>query len=654
MAVAAQAIDSSVRLRMGFGQLAFLLFFILLLVWHTQDEIVEGWDSYQDIQNLMSESAFSLKVMAMVHELQRERGISVGFLANNGRLFGPELQEQRQKSDSRIQALLLHGQSFPDNAFTHDLTKNLQQLHLHLDELKIQRQNIDRAVCSSVDIIEFFHTLNLDAIHLVSNLAKPFSHPIISNTTNALISVAQLKESAGMERAILNDTFSLNRFRSGWRHKFLQYVFEQPVYEKSFLRFATEEQKEFFEQKIHDPLVKKSVQLRILAIKGQEPFNVSPVEWFEAASRRMDLLYELEQFLATDLSEQSQKIKTSSLESMVFHITFSAGVLFIAGFALVMTLLGLHQRYQQVLQRRAEMDSLLEEKNDLLEKMQDVAHMGDWSIPANKSTWKVSRGFRQLMGLPRDGVVTAEIFLQRIVAEDRPGVENSLYAILQNGGEVEMECSVPTINENRKDVYLRMERKVGSTLLKGVILDITRRKEMEGQLRHMAHHDALTGLPNRILAHDRLERALAGCQRKQCKVAILCLDLDGFKKINDQLGHDAGDQLLQDVARRLQSAVRKMDTVARMGGDEFMVLLPEVSRKEDVEPIAQKLLLALQTPFSLSAGEAHIGGSIGIALYPDEGGDVATLLKKADMALYRVKEEGKNHFRFYDVSFTME
>ncbi|MBF0613478.1 MAG: diguanylate cyclase, partial [Magnetococcales bacterium] len=643
MAVAAQAVDSSVRLRMGFGQIAFLLFFILLLAWHTQDEIHDTWHSFQDIQYLMSESEFSLKVMAMVHELQRERGFSIGFLANNGRLFANELAEQRYKSDLRIQELLLHSKSFSKNSFSKDLLKNLQKVQTLLEELKNHRQNIDQGGCSSVDIIDFFHTLNLDAIHLVSYLAKPFSHPIISNTTNALINVAQLKESAGMERAILNDTFSINRFRPGWRHKFLQYVFEQPVYEQSFLRFATEEQQEFFDNKIHDPLIEKTGQLRILAIKGQEPFNISPVEWFEAASRRMDVLYELEHFLAEDLSYQSQKVKNSSLENMVFHVTFSAGVLFIAGSALVMTLLGLHQRYQQALQRRAEMDSLLEEKEDLLEKMQDVAHMGDWSIPANKTTWKVSRGFRQLLGLPKDRVVTSEVLFQRIVPEDRLSVEESLHSIMHNGGEVEIECSITTLTDNRKNVYLRMEQKAGSSILKGVILDITRRKEMEEQLRHLAHHDVLTTLPNRILAHDRLERALAGCQRKQCKVAILCLDLDGFKKVNDQFGHDAGDQLLQEVAHRLQSSVRRMDTVARMGGDEFMVILPEVNRKEDVEPIAQKLLAVLQTPISLLAGEAHIGGSIGIALYPDEGEDIATLLKKADMALYRVKEEGKNH-----------
>ena len=182
--------------------------------------------------------------------------------------------------------------------------------------------------------------------------------------------------------------------------------------------------------------------------------------------------------------------------------------------------------------------------------------------------------------------------------------------------------------------------------------DITSLKESQAQLEHLAHHDALTGLPNRLLFHTRLEHALDRARREASKVAILCFDLDHFKNINDSLGHPAGDRLLQAVTQRLLGSVRAEDTVARFGGDEFTILLEELREAGDAGLVAQKALKVLAKPFDLEGQEAYVTGSIGISLFPDDGQDVTTLLKNADSALYQAKEHGRNHYHFYTKDLT--
>ena len=176
--------------------------------------------------------------------------------------------------------------------------------------------------------------------------------------------------------------------------------------------------------------------------------------------------------------------------------------------------------------------------------------------------------------------------------------------------------------------------------------DITARKEAEERLRHMAHHDGLTQLPNRDLLHDRLGQMVAQAQRTGKIVALLFLDLDRFKSINDSLGHIVGDELLKAVAERLIGCVRDSDTVARWGGDEFTLILTNIGHPLDVAKIAQKILDALSKPFILGP-ELFITASIGITLYPSDGQDVDNLFRNADAAMYQAKEQGKNNYKFY-------
>ena len=180
-----------------------------------------------------------------------------------------------------------------------------------------------------------------------------------------------------------------------------------------------------------------------------------------------------------------------------------------------------------------------------------------------------------------------------------------------------------------------------------VFSDITSRKQDEERLSYQANHDPLTRLPNRTLFQERLSRALTRATRSQSKVALLFIDLDFFKQVNDTLGHLAGDILLQEVAERLTACVRQGDTVARLAGDEFTVILEDIAEAHDGAVVAHKILTAMATPFNLQGHEAHISSSIGVALYPGDAGDPQSLVKLADAAMYRAKHQGRNACRFH-------
>ncbi|MET0858588.1 MAG: EAL domain-containing protein, partial [Telluria sp.] len=177
--------------------------------------------------------------------------------------------------------------------------------------------------------------------------------------------------------------------------------------------------------------------------------------------------------------------------------------------------------------------------------------------------------------------------------------------------------------------------------------EIVERRQAEARVHHMAYHDNLTGLPNRALLSDRLDRAMMAAERTERKLAVMFIDLDRFKTINDSLGHQTGDHLLKEVAGRLCRAVRASDTVARLGGDEFVVLVPGIRSADECNRVAEKIIEALALPFPFDGRLLHITPSIGICVYPDDGGDVETLMRHADAAMYHAKASGRNNHQFF-------
>jgi len=191
-------------------------------------------------------------------------------------------------------------------------------------------------------------------------------------------------------------------------------------------------------------------------------------------------------------------------------------------------------------------------------------------------------------------------------------------------------------------------------LFTGIVRDISERKENEDRINRLAHHDTLTGLPNRNLLKDRINHALARMRRHGGQVAVLYVDLDRFKPINDNLGHEAGDAVLREVAERLSLCIRGSDTVSRIGGDEFVVVVEEITRLDEAAMVARKILDVLAPPIIHDGHPCYVGASIGIAVYPLDGTNMEEVCKAADIAMYRVKNTGRNGFCFYSEDVPLE
>jgi diguanylate cyclase (GGDEF)-like protein/PAS domain S-box-containing protein len=182
--------------------------------------------------------------------------------------------------------------------------------------------------------------------------------------------------------------------------------------------------------------------------------------------------------------------------------------------------------------------------------------------------------------------------------------------------------------------------------------DVTQKKQAEERIHYLAHYDALTALPNRSLFADRLQQAITAAKREKTRVALMFIDLDKFKPVNDDLGHDVGDLLLQEVAKRMRKCVRDADTVSRIGGDEFVILLPSIDLEKNAILVAEKILHAINLPFELAGHSINISSSIGVALYPEHGGDEKLLTKNADTAMYSAKNGGRNTVKLYTPDMT--
>ena len=229
--------------------------------------------------------------------------------------------------------------------------------------------------------------------------------------------------------------------------------------------------------------------------------------------------------------------------------------------------------------------------------------------------------------------------MERVMERNRTGhLPSDSILIRRDGSEVPIEDSVSPIRDRERDV-------IGAVI---VFRDVSAARAMSDQIAHSAEHDFLTGLPNRLLLNDRVSQAISLAQRHVYQVAVLFLDLDGFKHINDSLGHAIGDKLLQSISERLVGCLRAVDTVSRQGGDEFVMLLPAVEHAQDAALAARRMLEAIAEAHSIDNHDLHVTASIGISVYPEDGLDVETLIQNADTAMYQAKENGRQSYQFFE------
>lgn len=282
----------------------------------------------------------------------------------------------------------------------------------------------------------------------------------------------------------------------------------------------------------------------------------------------------------------------------------------------------------------------MDETHELANKVFKFSREGIMIADNENNILSVNQAFTEITGYSADEAIGKKTYLLYPEGKDVAAFSGSKKNLLANGywqGEIWGQRKNGDIFPEWLTISAVTDNTGEITHYISLFSDITEQKRKALRFEYLAHHDPLTGLPNRILFNERLSAAISLAHRHGNALGVLYLDLDGFKQINDTLGHGCGDQLLQQVAGRLTQCIRESDAVARLGGDEFVVLLNEVSGQGNVEEVARKIALSLRAPFNLAAKKTVISVSIGIALFPEHGTDNLTLLEKADAAMYKAK-----------------
>jgi diguanylate cyclase (GGDEF)-like protein/PAS domain S-box-containing protein len=296
---------------------------------------------------------------------------------------------------------------------------------------------------------------------------------------------------------------------------------------------------------------------------------------------------------------------------------------------------------------RAHGDGLVDDPDPDTERL-ILEHAGDYVALLDASgAWRyASPSYRSEFGA---SIALGAPYLDIVAADDRERVRALFEHPPPGQSHARLQYRVLGRGERHFETNANLIRSPAGALKQLVLVahDITERKEMEAYVLHQSFHDALTGLPNRLLLLDRLSQATAHRERLHAQVAVLFMDLDHFKEVNDSLGHAAGDRLLQVVTERLVASVRDGDTVARVGGDEFVVMLVDLHQLADAARVADKILAAVSSACQIEGSELHVTPSIGLAIFPEDGGDPDTLLRNADTAMYAAKRDGGAHYCFF-------
>ena len=302
---------------------------------------------------------------------------------------------------------------------------------------------------------------------------------------------------------------------------------------------------------------------------------------------------------------------------------------------------------------------------------QRIAKVGNWDWHPSTGQFRLSPELCRLLEIhPGNFGGTKEAFLNLVHEQDRPDLNLALTALVEEQTPCDIDHRIILPNGIEVTINLQAEAvfddQLKAVTIVGMAKDISERKRAEREIHQLAYYDSLTGLPNRVLFKDRVTQAIAHARRYQSMLAVLFLDLDQFKAVNDRLGHTIGDHLLKQVADRLAESVRHSDSVgrsfqeaesyemARLGGDEFTILLTNIRDAQDARKVARRMLESLARPFLLEGHEVSVTASVGIAIFPTDGDSLDQLLKNSDTAMYQAKEQGRNNAQFYSANMNSQ
>ncbi len=684
--------------------------FTLLAILHSMGVLFLGaivmFNSWQEVTHIRAATRVNELVPLAGHlltELQRERGLHSGLSRWGPSRFGPHVDRQKQNTDRALAAYLATDPGSRAEATDATLALSINDALERLTQIESIRKSSQASGQSPRTIISHY-SLVVDALlDLVDDTVAVSIPEEARDTANAYSALLHLREFLGRERALGTALFGADSPPPAMVDWFSGLITAQSWREHQFKLNTPANILELFKQLQSAPAHKQLEDLRqrILAPSTRDATDeIDPLLWFETATQNIDAIIAIEDQLLDSLEEQTLTSLTYARNKLI--VFGCATALFTLIIVLLVKLLArsimrpLTHLSQDLLALaggdrmvRVHGISRTDELGELaraFELFRSSLIRTDLALAENRTDISnieyVQRYFSHLSQAVRQlpvSVVIADIegdieyvnqFFESITGfSSDEAVKMSLLSILTGS------LGTPRLNKIWRNVLtgeiwegeILMHSRSGKAYWKLVSLsaivdkgevigvvyigqDISDRKRQEDAIEHQASHDILTNLPNRILMFDRLESSISQMKRSQQKLALMFLDLDDFKRVNDTMGHNVGDVMLIETAQRLTHAVRASDTVARQGGDEFLILVPDITNQSDAEPIAEKVLTALSKPFLVNGMHLPISASIGFAFYPDDGDDAQLLLSKADAAMYQAKADGGGKYRYFDAS----
>ena len=620
-----------------------LIAFLVALSFFAMRSLIERFDSLDNAAQLRSWTNTSSAVSLFIHEVQRERGLSSGYLASGGKNFSDVLTAQLKQTDLSLGALR---PKIDGLKMSHSTRQQLQADFAELPNLRVRTQ--EQKISRDYTVERYTHIIDL----LFEIQLSTFGHGIESSIFRqqmAFIALMQAKEEAGQERALLSAMLSDRNFSAGRMDKLQSIKSFEQARTAHFSSLAEPDLMASFALLQEQPYIQSADRIRqkvraagmFEATHGGGMLETAQLklpraeEWFALSSAKIDAMKAMEDVLSQSVGDSARQLEARARQELLIST-----MLAVLAFVLAAILLGQLQRGQRVTKHQLNLADAVFNNSVESILVTDTAGRIIEVNPAFSRTTGYSR--EEVIGqhsrLLRSGRHDRTFFVAMQSALDSQGNwQGEIWNRRKNGEIYPALLSIAAVNDEKGQI----------SNYTGMIFDLNQHQQVEALIAQLRTFDGLTGLPNRESWLSALDQAVANGQRNNGQFAVLELDLDRFKIINDSLGHAIGDKVLIESAERIKSCMRRHDIVARPSGNRFSVLLYETAKPQDIGIICEKLITAFSRPFELNEVSAHITASIGVAIYPADGGDTKTVMMAAESALYSAKADGRSVYKYY-------
>ncbi len=618
----------------------------LALFYLSVNYMYEKYQSQKHNQQLMYFTSLMQSSSQLIHNLQVERGLSAGYISSAATQENKyKLLAQEKKTDLAYKNFLKLLKIEKENMHTvNELTFNhykylLNGILSQLSALKTTREQVLKEQISFNEMLDFYNSANAKLIHIIKIVTLLFKHPLMGPLD--IYNLELLKEKAGQERAYMYHLLLSKIKKEAQILNVETLISEQNALREEFLHSTSEKYRKLYYTLVTPEITHTINTLRSKIFTSNFDQKYAQ-EWFEQSTLRINSLEELSLYI---LKNYLHTIETLYMEAnRSFFISLLMWVLSFVAFIFLSLIV----------------NKLINRQTELLQDLQIASytfnsHEAIIITDPNGIIVRTNKAFSEITGYsPQESIGKSTKILKSFRHDE--AFYAHMWSTLHTQGHWSGE-----IQNRRKNGELFFE-KLSITAIKDAqgnttnyiaqFMDITELKRAKELAEYQSEHDFLTDLPNRKALINKLKEELARAKRHHYLDAFVFLDLDGFKKVNDNYGHKVGDTLLLEVAQRLKKSVRVEDFVARISGDEFAIILCNFSldkerAKEDIAKIAAKIVESLNKPFTIDGVHINIGASLGIRFFPEDVSDTSSIIRDADSAMYMAKENGKNQFVFY-------